>query len=275
MRGVINCPAGLGDILFCQRVFLELWERYPEIEQWVWPVSEVYGDIVEYWNASTVEKGLMFSVISQEQAKTNYDLAWNSTKVAVTQGPDLWFHIISADRRNPDSSRNLMFPKWDEWGISREEDWRDSWFLPEMTFEHDRVKNLMKVISNDQNISVDLLRSGNFILVNGLFGTPPGHKKAYRVQEKAILNSNTDFRVIEMMFYDDTNLWDWIPVIRAAGEIHTVETSVCYLVDKFATSNKLYQYEKREDDAPRNYFRFAEGVYRNTKWRYEGVNFYG
>jgi hypothetical protein len=63
-------------------------------------------------------------------------------------------------------------------------------------------------------------------------------------------------------------LFDWIEAIENASEIHTVETSLCYLVDKYAKTDKLYMYEKRRSEDPPTYYRLTNLVYRNPNWKF-------
>jgi hypothetical protein len=64
-------------------------------------------------------------------------------------------------------------------------------------------------------------------------------------------------------------LFDWISALENASEIHTVETSLCYLIDKFCNDVKIYMYEKRLVNEEKNFFNNVVSVYKNYGWVYE------
>lgn len=105
-----------------------------------------------------------------------------------------------------------------------------------------------------------------YSLINMVYGTPPNHRS-----RTTQINLNTN-KIVSMSFEKDQehdfNLFDWIGVIEKAHEIHTVETSICYLIDKYATTKNLFMYEKRHEQEPPTYYRLTNLVYRNSNWSY-------
>jgi len=105
-----------------------------------------------------------------------------------------------------------------------------------------------------------------YSLVNMTYGTPPNHTtRATQIHPKTN-------QIIVMSFEKDQlhdfNLFDWIGVIEKANEIYTVETSLCYLIDKYATTKNLFMYEKRHEEESSTYYRLTNLVYRNSNWSY-------
>lgn len=104
-----------------------------------------------------------------------------------------------------------------------------------------------------------------FVLLNRSYGTPPSHKTRK-------IELQTSFQVLDLSI--ETNLkykislFDCLGVIENAAEIHTVETSVCHLADKYAKTNKLFMYEKRLDNEAKTYYAGDNRVYRNPHWTY-------
>jgi hypothetical protein len=105
-----------------------------------------------------------------------------------------------------------------------------------------------------------------FALVNMVYGTPPNH-----IARAMSLSLGVN-QLIHMSFEKDREygftLFDWIGVIEKATEIHTVETSLCYLVDMFAKSDKIFMYEKRRENEQHTYYSLVNLVYRNPNWSY-------
>jgi len=105
-----------------------------------------------------------------------------------------------------------------------------------------------------------------FALVNMTYGTPPNH-----VTRNMVMSSDTE-QLVYMSFEKDKEkgftLFDWIGVIEKANEIHTVETALCYLVDMFAKTDKIFMYEKRRENEQHTYYSLVNLVYRNPNWSY-------
>jgi hypothetical protein len=69
-----------------------------------------------------------------------------------------------------------------------------------------------------------------------------------------------------MEFYDDVNLFDWIKVFENAKEIHTVETSVYYILEKLNLEN-VHIYAKPTPQNRANDFSYMKD-HCSKKWKY-------
>jgi hypothetical protein len=104
---------------------------------------------------------------------------------------------------------------------------------------------------------------GEYILVNKQFTGRPYERQ---------INIDTDLPVHIMDWEQDKShgflAFDWISAFQNAKEIHTVGTSICYLIDKYCHNNEIYIYERRWAGQPRNYHADHYIVYRNPNWVY-------
>lgn len=291
----INCPNGLGDILFCQTVFEHLRFEHPEIKTWYWYVGPAYTSLALKWNEldSVKERGLEFIPVSDSDAKLLYEGS-RYVKVGKSLPPRAWaegelggncvtfipiYHVIGADARQPDQYGNVMFPKWDEYGISRETDWRTRWFLGGRGLKIDDESKLYQHILATNNITPRQLSNGEYVLFNEMYGTPPGSKRQPDVIKA--LNRRYGYEdvwdtvtpIIKMEMLPGTDLWDWIPYIKQCRfGIYTVETSVAYLCDMFATCD-LFMFQKKQPNEFIDGFKYARGVYRNPRWQLVGDSY--
>jgi hypothetical protein len=64
------------------------------------------------------------------------------------------------------------------------------------------------------------------------------------------------------------HLFDWIGALEKAKEVHSVGTSLCYLIDKYCIDNEIYLYERRIKNQARTYHQEIHLVYRNPNWIY-------
>ena len=97
-----------------------------------------------------------------------------------------------------------------------------------------------------------------FNLVNRNYGTPPNFLK------NELVNTNNQYRTIEMDFLDDYNIFDWIGVALKAVEIHTVETSLYYILEKLGVEDSVYIYSKYKDNDDYSYMK----SHCSPKWNY-------
>lgn len=103
---------------------------------------------------------------------------------------------------------------------------------------------------------------GDYIIVNENFTMVP-------FKRKINITSDTKIHYMDVEQDKDNNFtpFDWILALQNAKEIHSVGTSICYIVDKYC-NNDMYIYERRWDNMPRNYHADHLMVYRNPNWVY-------
>lgn len=86
------------------------------------------------------------------------------------------------------------------------------------------------------------------------------------------LNINSKSKIHNMNWEEDIKngfyLFDWIGALENAKEVHTVGTSICYLVDKYCLNNEIFIYERRIKNQARTYHQEIHLVYRNPNWVY-------
>lgn len=78
-----------------------------------------------------------------------------------------------------------------------------------------------------------------FILINENYGfdiSCSKPKKHYGVYNTV----SNNLKIVEMKVMDGITLFDWIPIIEKAEEVHTVDTSICYLIETLNTTDKLF-----------------------------------
>lgn len=80
-----------------------------------------------------------------------------------------------------------------------------------------------------------------FCLVNRNFTSDKGKQARFQIE--------TDLPIVEMQELEGYSLFDWIPIIQAATEIHTVSTSIIYLLELLELiAEKVHIYLRRPDE---------------------------
>lgn len=211
---LINQPAGLGDILFCQKIAYVALQEFG-CEKVVWPVSEVYNYLSEYVSQPNV----YFETKNQEP---------NLGKNIINTEELLYIPLVSSDSViNHSDMRAHGHIKYKFFFNTEYKDWKN-YFSLKRNFE--RELELIKYLNLNINEP--------FNLINRNFGTPPNFKINNNIEP------SNNLKNIYMDILPGFNIFDWIGVIEKATEIHTMETSLYYILEKLGIENNVYIYSK-------------------------------
>lgn len=85
---------------------------------------------------------------------------------------------------------------------------------------------------------LNLTDNSVYTLINRKYGSPPNSVNCVHI-DLTKFNS-----YVELDYIDGINLFDWCKVIENAKEIHTVDTSINYIIDKLSLNSKLELYSR-------------------------------
>ena len=206
---IINQYFGIGDILFVEPICRHYWKQGYEI---VFPVISKYlwiQDYIPYINFVD---------------KESYNIDYECQTITEIEGniilPLRWSKEFMKSTSYKDTMRNkyLMF------GFDLEK-WRD------LTWIRHRWKEdkLMRHLGIEKGEKYNLINKNYYSFEN----------KSVKVEIK------NDYKNIEMGFVEGFTLIDWGAVIENATEIHTVNTSILYLMEKYDLKAKEIHYYSR------------------------------
>lgn len=95
--------------------------------------------------------------------------------------------------------------------------------------------DLLELLKEKHNI-----RKGKYVFVNRYFGSNINT----RVKPIALPYETT---VIEMRPYEGYSLFDWASVLEEANEVHTVSTSILYIIEQLNLKKKVHLYPRPTD----------------------------
>jgi hypothetical protein len=198
---IIKQPAGLGDILFTSKIRKTLEDNGYKVFH---PVINEYSWITEYIDGN-------FPIINDfkySDALQNSNLTPNKI---YKDGDEIFLiPLQTADRLFDgsvmDAKYKLMNLKFD--------DWSDYLIINRNKKKEEELFSLLGIKENDE-----------YIVVNNKFGSPPNFATKN-------IKINTDCKIIDMGFYDGFTLFDWIKVLEKSKEIHVVESSINYILEK-------------------------------------------
>jgi hypothetical protein len=240
---LIRQPAGLGDVIFTQKIAKQYIDSGYEIH---WPISDVYYETVcKYFKNSSVN----FYRESDEFPMKDYYLSPIITPTMEEDSKNIYLPLQHADRIVKSTIPfDVMSVKYKSVRIDST-GWQEY-------FEIDRDMEREDYLFYDVLKLTDDLK---YNIVNRWFGTGwDGYRKD--------LSITNDLKVVEMENLEFDNIFDWCKVYEKATEIHTVETAICYILEKLnLKADRKCLYSR---NAPQNGFSYVESIYTNINWEF-------
>ncbi len=217
--GIINQMAGLGDILFCQKIATLAKQQYG-CNKVIWPVDEVYKYLSEY-----IESDSTFIYEKSFEFMAGFDI--------INTDDILYVPLCTSDRViSGDDPRAHGHIKYKFFFDTDYKDWKDYFSIKRNSQREALIRDRLGINPGEQY---------NFINCN--YGTPPNYLANS-------ISPNNGLRNIYMQIYSDVNIFDWLGVIEDAREIHTMETSLYYIIEKMNIENNVFIYSKYKAQYP-------------------------
>lgn len=215
---LIKQPAGIGDILFCQKIAKLMMKNHYQV---IWPIR---SDI--HWIKDYI-KDIYFPTI--EDNFIGKDIYEHGVG-AVIEENGAFISTATADLTHNDGK--IMSSKYSMLGLDYS-DWQEY-----LKFE----RNFEKENNLYYNV-LGLTDESEFVLINNLHNTD--------VKDCGILSPEKyDIPVIELRIIKGFTLFDWCKVIEKAKKIHTINTSINYLIEVLNTSfveYTIYAHNKQNE----------------------------
>lgn len=211
---VIRQPAGLGDILFSQKIAFKLKEKYKL--NVVWPVSEKNLSVRKY-----LLSPVQFCNINED---FKFKELFNFREI-IDNDNVLYIPLQDADQYYPglcmmDSKYKFVGLKFDDW---------------------QRYLNLNRDFKKENSLKkiLNINKNEEYVFLNKTYGCLSAPAVC-----SYLTNFKSSFRVIELKEIEGVSLFDWCTILEGAKEIHTVDTSLMYIIEKLNVSSKLFCYSR-------------------------------
>jgi len=202
---VIRQPAGLGDILFTYKVAEKINDKFKP-EQIIWPVCKEYSDIKDYIN--TPSNIHFVNEDSEFPGKKLYD----SFIRQVVNIDDITYIPLQYSCESTYGYFNFqenLYSKYSFVGLDYK-NWAD---YVKLKRNHEKEESLFNLKAPNEP----------YILVNRNYGTNP--------QKRQDIALTSKYKIVEFDYEPGYSLFDWIKLIEQAEEVHTLQTSLAYLLD--------------------------------------------
>jgi hypothetical protein len=236
---LINQPAGLGDILLCQKMAYYYIDKGYNI---LWPVNSRYNYLNEYIGN---EKINFFDINSDFEYKNlmNYCNIIKSDEF-------IYLPIAYADRFI--NHESMLYAKFIFTGIDCS-DWKNFLNIKRNKQREKELEEYLKITNYDK-----------FNLINNFYGTPPNTARNDNIKPK------NKYKNLYMEIHEWDRLFDWFGVLEKAEEIHVVDSSITLLMNKINVKN-VHIYERSTDkninyDQPND--SYIHKKLFNDEWKY-------
>lgn len=234
---LIRQPAGIGDIIFCQKIAYTYQDKGYDI---LWPVSKYYIDVVNKYMGN-------FNYVSEDE-DFPYKKLYLDEEIKEIYETDECLVIPLHGHEMLD--RSVMVSKYVLVNIDYK-DWKNFF-------------NFRRYIKKEDELFYDLMGlkdNERYNFVNYYFATQPNEQ---RVKEIRIDNK---LKNIELEIIEGFSIFDWCKIIENAENIYTAETCFNYLIEKIDVKAKsMVMYSKKE----RPDFRHVDMLFEKN-WTYNYI----
>jgi hypothetical protein len=235
---LIRQPAGLGDILFCQKIAKRVIKDF-DLDV-IWPVIPEFKDVIPYITSDRI------TYVDASEDFEGSHLYHTPINNVVESEDFIYVPLQHADQLRLDES--VMVSKYKQVNLDYE-DWPD--YLT-ITRNFDKEDKLYKDV-------LGLDDQEDYVLVNKNYGSPPDSRKCDRI------NVISEKRIVNMDYYDGFNLFDWCKVVEGASEIHTVDTALVCIAEKLKLCDNLNIYSRWN---PSNFQHVKPMLYVDWEYHY-------
>jgi len=242
-------PAGLGDILFTLKIAFKVNEKYNP-GQIVWPVCKEYIDLCSY-----LEVPNNFYFISDQVNFPGREI-YDTFTTSIVYQPDFIYvplQFASEGVYGHFDFKENLYSKYKFVGLNYN-DW-SSYIKIKRNYDKEDQLYALKV------------KQKPYILVNRNYGTVPVKREDIAV--------NSDKAVVELEYVEGYNLFDWIKIIEEADEVHTLQTSLAYILEVLK-KQKVYIYHRTKNandiknNPIENTFYYCQ-KFHNPNWIFEDL----
>tara|TARA_R100001443_G_scaffold12706_2_gene22414 strand:- start:4040 stop:4762 length:723 start_codon:yes stop_codon:yes gene_type:complete len=236
---LVNQPAGLGDIMFLQTLVKNI-----NFSKVYWPVYDHYLDDCNTYLSSEKVTYISNSSPALDNGDLKFDGVANFDKS----------HLI-----HKTAQKSFMYSKYEMLGLD------PSMWMLDFKYSRDSEK--------ESNLFNKVVKQKKYKLINLGFGSSPESKFSENTRSDLLSKFSNDDSAVFLEPVEGFSLFDWSKVIEHADEIHTVETSLVYLVEYLQTTDKLFMYLKGSKESFLTQYDGWDYICRihNKNWEYEAL----
>jgi len=235
---LIYQPAGIGDIFFCQGIAKHYVNLGYEV---IYPLKSNLMYLKDYLQYD----GILFV---NENSDFNYKEYYSNLRPSILEGNFIFLNLDHSQYFT-NMQDNYMESKYKLVNLDYNI-WRDNFKIKRNREREDWLYyDLLKLKDGE-----------SYTLLNNKYGTPPNFA------EFPIPKTETNNKLVDMVFIEGTNIMDWIKVIENASGIITVDTCIQYIMEKLDIKYELFYCYIRNGKS--NHLNVIKNLFTNP-WDYK------
>jgi hypothetical protein len=224
---IMKQPAGIGDILFCQKIATMLQQKYDV----VWPIIPQYLGIKPYLPH--------INFVDINSSFAHRDFYFSCPKGQIIENDNCV--IIGTDGTLIEDS-GVMVSKYKLVGLDHT-DWVDYIKLNRNTVKEDELFYTVLQLKDGEE----------YIVINDTTGSL-GHES----ETKWVIPHPADKKVIKLQLFGGFEIFDWCKVFERCSEFHIIDTSISYIIEKINTTEKVYKMYHRSNSDDKDFKDFTK-----------------
>lgn len=253
---LINQPAGMGDILYTLQIAFVYSSRNYRV---IWPIIKEYLWIKEYIQTPSIT-----FINDEEDYPMKILVRERYPEVLHMDNGNLYLPLSRSSVNTIGQYFPLMLSKYAMLGLQKlSRNW--PYFI-----HISRKKEQERLVSSYYNIS----HHDEYIFCNTLIGSPDGHLQALPQMELAInkLSKSNRYRIINNTFVPKTTLFDFIPILTNAKEIHLPNSALSWVIEYLVQNNlcrsdqKRFCYPRDRQNPINDNYKYMKGCWDESNW---------
>lgn len=253
---LIHQPAGIGDILYTLQIASIFNARGYRI---IWPIIDQYCWLPDRLQLSSVE----FVSESSDYIFKSYSLQ-RYPEIFEDESSNLYVPLSKSTLNSCGRQYPLMLSKYGMLGLEKiSRSWH--YFV---SIERNLDKEQLVV----DHYQLDL--SSDYIFCNNMIGSPDGHLQELPEMKVAIerIKSCSNLPILYNEFIDRTTLFDFIPILMAAKEVHLPNSALTWLVEYLVqrgltrADQKRFCYPRDRCNPINDNYKYIKGCWDESNW---------
>lgn len=253
---LIYQPAGIGDILYTYQIgHLYVAKGYDVI----WPIIDQYSWLPEYINSPAI------TFVSNSDEFPFQDLSrMGYPEIAVSANRDIYIPLSKSTLNGLGKAFPLMLSKYGMLGLeSASRRWHHYIGINRNKPGEDRVIS---------HYEIDVM--SDFIFCNTMIGSPDGHLQELTEMKSTIrsISKHSNYRILENVFIPQTTIFDFLPILINAKEVHLPNSALAWLTEWLAVKG-LSRHDQKRYCYPRDLvnpinfnYKYMKGCWDESNW---------
>lgn len=253
---VIFQPAGIGDILYTYQIGHLYAAKGFDV---IWPIIDQYSWLPEYICSPDI------TFVSSSDNHPFRDLSRGGhPEIVVSPEHDIYIPLSRSTLNSSGKRFPLMLSKYGMLGLENaSRRWHDYISIRRNRTREDRVLS---------HYQIDI--RSEFVFCNTMIGSPDGHLQELTEMKKTIqsISKDSGYRVLQNCFIDGTTIFDFLPILINAKEVHLPNSALAWLTEWLAVKGLSRQDQKRycyprDLVNPINFdYKYMKGCWDESNW---------